>query len=192
VGSTQSRQVDVRIISATNKNLKELVNQGKFREDLYYRINVIKVSLPSLRSRSEDIPLFIDHFIRTSESGRKKKITSVRSDALKCLLDYSWPGNVRELQNVLARAISLASSPNITVEDLPEEIAKQEKGLSSSIDSGRPYEEQKENFHKEYLSQLLVRSKGNVTKAARIAGLHRSTLQDFFKKYGIKASSFKA
>ncbi|MFC1524885.1 sigma 54-interacting transcriptional regulator [Planctomycetota bacterium] len=196
VGSTQTRRADVRIISATNKNLKKLVAQGKFREDLYYRLNVIKVSLPSLRDRSEDIPLMVNHFIKTNESARKKKITGVRKDVLKCLLDYDWPGNVRELQNVLERAVSLANSSNISIEDLPEEVIKRERKTIPTINIEKAYEETKrthlDSFHKDYLSKILTETKGNVTKAAQLAGISRTALQNILKKYHFKSNHFKS
>lgn len=195
VGSTQTRKADVRIISATNKNLKELVTQGKFREDLYYRINVIKVALPPLRERKEDIPMLIDHFIKTAESVRKKKIVGVRSDVLKCLLDYSWPGNIRELQNVIERAIALASSRYITIEDLPEEMIKREKEIPPAIDIHKPYEKAKKDlldpFQREYLSKMLAETGGNVTNAARLSGLSRRAFQDLLKKHHIKPGNFR-
>ncbi|MFC1525039.1 sigma 54-interacting transcriptional regulator [Planctomycetota bacterium] len=201
VGSTQTRRADVRIISATNKNLKELVAQGKFRGDLYYRLNVIKVLLPPLRNRKEDIPLLIDHFIKTNENATKKKITGVRQDVLKCLLDYSWPGNVRELQNILERVIALASPPAclagrragqagssyITSELLPEEIIRPQKSPSDTIDITKSFEALK----KDYFYRLLTETRGNITQAARQAGLNRITFQRFLKKYRFRASDFK-
>jgi len=187
VGGTDPRKVDVRIISATNKNLKELVAKGDFREDLYYRLNVIKIALPPLRKRQEDIPLLVEHFIKTMESARKKNIVGVRNDALKYLLNYNWPGNIRELQNVLERAIALASTKYVTREDLPEEIIKRQEKMPYPMDIHHSFEEVK----KEYFYRLLTETRGNVTQSAQRAQLDRSTFQRFLKKYHLKASDFK-
>jgi transcriptional regulator with PAS, ATPase and Fis domain len=118
VGATQPHKVNVKIFSATNKDLKELVSKGRFRQDLFYRLNVIKISVPPLRERKEDIPLLVEHFIRISRDSERKKIDGIKSDALKVLLEYHWPGNVRELQNIIERAISLTESNYITAEKL--------------------------------------------------------------------------
>ena len=187
VGATEPRKVDVRIISATNKNLKELLAKGAFREDLYYRLNVIKITLPPLRERKEDIPLLIDHFIKTSRSAKKEEVIGVKENALKALMDYHWPGNIRELQNVIERAIALANSTYITPEDLPEEIVKKAKELSPPIDIHKPYEEMKKDilnsFQKEYLSKLMSETKGNISKASRLAGLSRISFYELLKKH---------
>jgi transcriptional regulator with PAS, ATPase and Fis domain len=192
VGGTEMRKVDVRIISATNKNLKELINQGKFREDLYYRINVIKTLLPPLRQRKEDIPLLINHFIKMNPDAAKKNITRVRNDAMKILMDYHWHGNIRELQNIVDRAIYLASSKYITPEDLPEEIIKRESLITlGTIGLKKPYEEATKGFQKEYLSHLLTETNGKVTEAARLAGMNRSAFQKLIKRHHLKSSDFK-
>jgi len=196
VGGTETRKVDVRIISATNKNLKELVEQGKFREDIYYRLNVLKILLPPLRERKEDIPFLIEYFIQTKKNAKKKKILGIKSNALKAILDYSWPGNIRELQNVLERAIALASSKYITIENLPEEIIQREKAFLPEIAFQKSYKEAKsigmDLFHKEYLSKLLIKTGGNVTKSAQLARRDRATIQRLLKKYHIKSSDFKS
>jgi transcriptional regulator with PAS, ATPase and Fis domain len=211
VGATEPRKADVRIISATNKNLKELVSQGKIREDLYYRINVIKVTLPPLRNRKDDIPLLIDHFLKTFPAAAEKNlpdpsergsvradgqagIQGIRTEAMKMLLNYSWPGNIRELQNVLQRAISLAGSRHITPEDLPEELIKKREILPS-IDIHRHYEVAKKNildsFQKEYFSKILVETQGNIREAARQSGISRTALKSLLKKHHLRAGDFK-
>ena len=196
VGATEPRKADVRIISATNKNLKELVNQGKIREDLYYRINVIKVTLPPLRDRKDDIPLLIDYFINTSTGAKRKKIAGVRPDVLKVLLDYAWPGNIREVQNVLERAVALASSRYITLGELPVEIpqaAEQRRYLEAGVDQS--YEASKKAilgaFQKEYLAKILTQTKGNVSEAARQAKINRSSFKTLLKKHAFNSGDFK-
>jgi transcriptional regulator with PAS, ATPase and Fis domain len=189
VGATEPRKADCRIISATNKNLKELVNQGKIREDLYYRINVIKVTLPPLRDRKDDIPLLIDHFLKTLPDAAEKKIRGIRPEAMKMLLNYPWPGNIRELQNVLQRAISLAGSRYITTEELPEDICKRSVTL---IDFTKPYEHATKQFQLQYLSKLLSETSGNVTQAAHRAGLNRTAFQYHLKIHQLNPRDFKA
>jgi transcriptional regulator with PAS, ATPase and Fis domain len=189
VGATQPRKANVRLISATNKDLKDLVSKGKFRQDLFYRLNVIRILIPPLRERKEDIPLLVNHFINRRTEG-------ITSDALKLLLEYHWPGNVRELQNVIERAISLTDSKYIEVDDLPEEITgKQISGTLGTIDLTKPYSKIRraflESFQKEYLCRLLKKTAGNVTKAARIAGLNRCTLQQYLKRHGINSGDFR-
>jgi len=189
VGATEPRKADVRIISATNKNLKELVNQGKIREDLYYRINVIKVALPSLRDRKDDIPLLIDHFLKTFPAAAEKKIKGIRPEAMKMLLNYPWPGNIRELQNVLGRAISLTSAKYITPADLPNEITQERLFPVPNI--YKPYEDIKKAIEKEYFSKLLTETKGNIAKAAQLAQVNRDTLYEFLKKHNLQPRNFR-
>jgi DNA-binding NtrC family response regulator len=190
VGATEPRKADCRIISATNKNLKELVNQGKIREDLYYRINVIKVTLPPLRDRKDDIPLLINHFLKTSPAATEKKIQGIRPEAMKILLNYPWPGNIRELQNVLGRAISLTSAKYITIDDLPEEVIKKmdqipQVSLTKSLEDGT------KEFQKKYLSQLLSETQGDIDKAYRLVGTSRATFYNLLKKYHLKPGDFR-
>ncbi|MFH1231009.1 MAG: sigma 54-interacting transcriptional regulator, partial [Planctomycetota bacterium] len=188
VGGTETRKVDVRIISATNKNLKELVNQGRFREDLYYRLNVIRITLPPLRERKEDIPLLIEHFLKTLPCATEKKIESIKPEAMKVIMDYHWPGNVRELQNVLERAIALTNSNYLAFDDLPEEIKQREKlPLSNRFDILKPFEEVK----KEYIIRLLTETKGNITEAVRLSGLSSAGFYKLLKTYGISPHTFR-
>jgi len=192
VGATEPRKADCRIISATNKNLKELVNQGKFREDLYYRINVIKITLPSLRDRKDDISLLIDHFLKTLPDAAEKKIQGIKPEAMKMLLNYPWPGNIRELQNVLGRAISLTNSRYIIPEDLPEELYKKSSVNLPTVDIKQSYTQMKRSAEKEYLSKMLKETGGNVTHAARQAGITRYAFQYLLKKHHLKSIDFKS
>jgi DNA-binding NtrC family response regulator len=195
VGSNQIHRVDVRVISATNRDLKGLVAKGGFREDLYYRLNVIRISLPALKDRKEDIPLLVDHFIGIANSACKKEVKGVNRDALKILMDYDWPGNIRELQNVIERAVSLTDSDYITPDDLPEELLGRDVVKIIPTSSTKPYDEAKreflELFQKRYLEGLLVQTRGNISGAARRAGISRVGLKQLLKKHGLKAQDYR-
>lgn len=198
VGSTQSTQLDVRVVCATNKNLRKEVDDGKFREDLYYRLSVVKIQLPPLRERPEDIPIIIEKILSAARFNRKPDNTfyasRVEDDALKMLQRYLWPGNVRELMNILERAVSFSEMGAINASHLQfifseashEEEATIKTGL---VDSSLPFKEAKqkivESFEKDYLEDLLHRNKNNVSKAAREAKIDRKHLRNLLIKYGI-------
>jgi two-component system response regulator HydG len=173
LGDTNSYPVDVRIISASNRDAKELIHQGRFREDLYYRLKVIDIELPPLRQRKEDIPLLVQHFI--SRFGKEpKKISGLSEDTLKIFTAYSWPGNVRELENAIQRAMTLCQQEVILPEDLPSSMLQEadenlaEKGLREKYTLGQ--------LEKEYIRKVLIEVGGNKSKAAEILGLDRKTL----------------
>jgi transcriptional regulator with PAS, ATPase and Fis domain len=191
VGSTEPRRVNVRVLSATNRNLKELVRKGDFREDLYYRINVVRISLPPLRERKEDMPLLVEHFIRHINHKGVKEIRDIEPSALKVLLDYDWPGNVRELENVIESAAILARSKTITINDLPEEITKR----SYLINTDKSYEQTKkiliESFRREYIGRILEETGGNIRESARRAGLSRTGFKNLLKKAYLDPQRFK-
>jgi two-component system nitrogen regulation response regulator NtrX len=187
VGGAETIQVDVRVIVATNKNLLEEIAAGRFREDLYYRLNVIPLHVPPLRERAEDIPLFIDHFI--AEYSRKMGVKKKRLDpqALNILSSYNWPGNVRELKNIVERTVIMTPGPEITVRDLPPAIISEVSGESTEQ---KPYhaaslKEARDVFEKEYLTRKLRENGGNVSKTAEAIGLERSSLHRKIKSYGI-------
>ena len=135
VGGTQEVEVDVRVIAATNKNLAEEVQQGRFREDLYYRLNVIEIQLPPLRERREDIPLLAEHFVQRISSELGKDVAGISADALKVLIAYDWPGNVRELENCIERAVALGDRETIDVSDLPPAVRQQHAEESTVAES---------------------------------------------------------
>ena len=174
LGGTSSYSIDVRIISASNRDIKFLIQEGRFREDLYYRLKVIDIELPPLRQRREDIPLLIQHFINKFNTDLKKKFSGVSEEALKILLDYSWPGNVRELENVIQRAITLSQQDIIFPEDLPTSLIQRvdenliEKCLKKKLTVGQ--------LEREYIKRILSEVGGNKSKAAEILGLDRKTL----------------
>ena len=171
VGGEQTVSVDIRIISATNKNLKEAVKLGKFRDDLYYRLNVIPVHIPPLRDRKTDIPLLIDHFLKEAAERYEKKPLKVSPKALALMLDYRWPGNIRELQNAMQFAFVKCNGKVIVPDDLPLELREMDavcvrRGPSKKLDP-------------EGVKSALVKSGGNKAKAARLLGVGRATLYRF-------------
>lgn len=183
LGSTKTRKVDLRFIAATNSNLKEAVEQGRFREDLYYRINVITVILPPLRERREDIALLIDHYLEKYSAEVGKKIEGFSREAYSLLLGYRWPGNVRELQNVIERAVLISESPTIGPEYLPEDI----RGAAESHE-GAP---DKELSIEEYTRSFIMKYQGDYSEQelARKLGITRKTLWQKRKKLGIQRPS---
>ncbi|MHB8108960.1 MAG: sigma-54-dependent transcriptional regulator [Syntrophorhabdaceae bacterium] len=185
VGSEKVIDVDVRIITATNKNLEELVKQDLFREDLYYRIHVIPIHLPPLRERKEDIPLLVDFFVEKAASVMKKQIKGVTPPAMQKLMLYDWPGNIRELENVIEYAAAMTDKELIT-----EDLVLQTKGVVSQ-EPVRPLREAKDAFEKSYLIHLLESCKGNVTEIAKYAGKYRSDLYDLLKKHNLSPDDFK-
>jgi len=174
LGDTNSYPFDVRIISSSNRNIKSTIQEGRFREDLYYRLNVIDIQLPPLRERKEDIPLLIQHFITKFSNEFKKNISGVSKDALKLLLNYSWPGNVRELENVIQRAMTLSQHEVILPEDLPATVIQtpDKKLVEKALEENFTLDQ----LEKEYIKKVLIEAGGNKSKAAEILGLDRKTL----------------
>jgi DNA-binding NtrC family response regulator len=174
LGDTNSYPIDVRIISTTNRNIQSLIDEGKFREDLYYRLKVIDIELSPLRERKEDIPLLVQHFINHFNHHLKKDISGLSEDALKLLLNYSWPGNVRELENMIERGINLSRHEMILPEDLPASIFQKtdEKLFTKALQEKLTLEQ----LEREYIKRVLVEVGGNKSKAAERLGLDRKTL----------------
>lgn len=199
VGSNETRLVDVRVIAATNVDLAEKITAGRFREDLYYRLNVIAIELPALRERRDDIPILAQHFLRKFTRKAGKEIRRLTPEALAALSSFGWPGNVRQLENALERAVVLARGDELTVDDLPEALGEA-KNNAHTHDTGQaidlvaraladvPYAEAKRrmvrDFDRAYAQQLLDRSNGNVSEAARLAGLDRSNFRRVLRKHG--------
>lgn len=175
LGSSQGEKVDVRILSASNLDLEQLCEEGRFRKDLYYRLNVIQIDLPSLRERAEDIPLLVDHFIRKFSVEIEKKPGGIDEQALAALVSYDWPGNVRELEHTIERAVLLSKSDKIGPSDLPLQVlAKGRKEISLAAALSRRYTLQ--DLEREYIQRVLETTGGNKTEAARILGVDRTTL----------------
>jgi DNA-binding NtrC family response regulator len=189
LGAVQSVQVDVRIIAATNIDLQELVRRGEFREDLFYRLNVITINLPPLRDRREDIPLLVDHFIAKYAAENGREMRGVQPEALVLLLDYPWPGNVRELENVIERAVVLASGPEIGVDLLPEPLQRQGLRIVPSAalqNAGLSFYETMEKFEREIILAGLRRVNGVQRRAASLLGLKATTLNEKIKRLKIE------
>jgi two-component system NtrC family response regulator len=184
VGGTETLHVDVRIIAASNRDLNKAIEEGRFRDDLYYRLNVIHMHLPPLRERKEDIPLLTEYFL-----GKLRPtylVNSISDNAMKLLVRYDWPGNIRELQNVLERAAIISHGNEITVDDLPKEFqntpAKSDRDMVVNIpDSGISLE----GLEKELILKALEKSKGNQTRAAQLLGITRSALLYRIQKHGL-------
>ena len=174
LGDTNSYSIDVRVISSSNRDIKSTIQEGRFREDLYYRLNVIDIPLPPLRERKEDIPLLIQHFITKFSNELKKGISGVSEGALKVLVSYSWPGNVRELENIIQRAITLSQHEVILPDDLPASIIQKtdEKLFEKAMEEKFTLDQ----LEKEYVKRVLIETGGNKSKAAEILGLDRKTL----------------
>lgn len=185
VGGTTDIRVDVRIIAATNKNLQEEIEAGRFREDLFYRLNVIPIHIPPLRERKEDIPLLVDHFIKKFSKSPKK----ISPQAMKILMDCPWKGNIRELENVMERIILMTDHDEITVSDIPAEIISshpESSGLPTLTMDGIELDRIIEGIEKRYLIEALRLSGGNKTEAAKLLNITFRSFRHRLHKYGIK------
>ena len=189
VGGRKLLNVDVRIISATNSDLKNAIGEGRFREDLFYRINVISIPLPPLKERKDDIPLLANHFLKHFNKSRKNEVKGISVEAMERMERYHWPGNVRELQNVIERALSLMDSESIVPEDLPEKIRLVENFDAFIFPAGSNFKKAKKDwmglFEKKYLPDLLKRHNGNISKAALEAQVNRKTIHRLLKRHGL-------
>jgi len=183
VGGRELIPIDVRIISATNTDLREAISKKEFREDLYYRLNVVYISLPPLRSRVEDIPLLATHYLHHFNESTGRNIQGISEDALQLLMDYAWPGNVRELMNAIERAVLLAEGDVLTRRDLSAELCCEPPGL---FRPDLPYKQAKqiwlEAFERRYMEALLKRFPGNISRAAQEAGIARKTIHRFLNR----------
>ena len=185
LGSEKLIEVDVRMIVATNKDLEDLVKQGLFREDLFYRIHVIPIFLPPLRERKEDIPLLAEHFLKRFSQQMKKAVKGVTPAAMQKLMLHDWPGNVRELENTIEYAVAMTQQDLIN-----EELILQSKGISSPGPL-KSLKEARDDYEKSYLVHLLEICGGNVSKAAKLAGKYRADLYDLLKKHHLNIADFK-
>lgn len=184
VGGTQTVNVDTRVIAATNKNLEKEIEEGRFREDLYYRLNVVTVEIPPLRQRREDIPLLADFFLKPYAQKNRRLIKGFTPRATDLLMRYDWPGNVRELENIIERAVIMARGEMITPLEFPVDLQNLDEDLKESRIDLTPGRSLKE-IEKEMILRTLEEAGGNRTHAARILGISRRTLQLKLKEYGI-------
>jgi DNA-binding NtrC family response regulator len=184
VGGGTQIQTDIRIITATNTDLARLVEEKAFREDLYYRINVINLVLPPLRDRKDDIPLLVSHFLRKYNTEFEKEITTFSAEAMEAILAYSWPGNVRELENVVERSVALEEKSEVKISSLPPQVTGKGEG-ETDLRGVRSFREAKNRFEREYIIEILKRTNGNISKAARESGLARQNFHKKILKYGV-------
>jgi two-component system response regulator GlrR len=185
VGSTQSYEVDVRVISATHRTIESEMAEGRFREDLYYRLNVVAFNLPSLGERREDIPLLAGHFLAALAKKYGKAITRIAPDALQLLVGANWPGNVRQLYNVVERSVALCNSSLIPASLVQQAIQHQQSEFAS-------FEQARKQFEREYLVRLLKITGGNVSQAAKLAQRNRTEFYKLLQRHALDPASFKA
>jgi DNA-binding NtrC family response regulator len=186
VGGTREINVDVRVIAATNRDLRAMVADGRFRDDLYYRINVLSIDVPPLRERREDISVLIDYFLRKHTKNTSRLVTGLTSETKKVMHDYNWPGNVRQLESAIERAILLSEGDQITMDDLPSEV-RQDVGPASEGAFRLPAEGINfEEVERNLITQAMEQTDYNITKAAKLLGLTFRTLQYRLEKFGIK------
>ena len=191
VGSRKPRKGNVRVIAATNEDLARNVKEGKFREDLWFRLRVVPVRLPPLRERREDIPLLVDHFVQKHALRLGRPPLAPDAAAMRALLDHAWPGNIRELEHAIERGLLLARGDAITVADLPPELSAPAAQTDQGGGEGR-YRKARDAWERKFLEDLLREAGGNVAKAAELAGLHRSTLYEKLTRYGLVEKEGKA
>jgi DNA-binding NtrC family response regulator len=177
VGGNRTLRVDVRLVAATNKDLPAMIRKAAFREDLYYRLNVIAISVPPLRERKEDLPALARHFLAKYAKNLSKAVTDISPEALELLAGYHWPGNVRELESVIERAVILCEGDTLGAEDLslPAAAVVDELGTNPSL----------EEMEKTYILRVLKEANGNQSRASQLLGIDRKTLYLKLKKYGI-------
>jgi two-component system response regulator PilR (NtrC family) len=211
VGGTEEVDVDIRIIAATNRDLAKMVAEGQFREDLYYRINVIPVRLPALRERLDDVPMLAEHFVTKFAAQMNKTIHGISREAMTHLTGHPWPGNVRELENAMERAVALERTPSILPESLPETVRGTAQGVASPataaavaaaaaaataqdatglarpvLDKGFDLEQHVQHLEREYIAEALRRSGGVKMKAAELLGMSFRSFRYYMKKYNLK------
>jgi DNA-binding NtrC family response regulator len=186
VGGTRAIKIDVRVIAATNRDLRAMVGDKRFRDDLYYRINVLSVDVPPLRERRDDIPVLIDYFLKKHTRNTSRLVRGLAPDTRRMMMDYSWPGNVRQLESAIERAILLCESDLIQVEDLPLEVRQESRPASEGAFKLPPEGIAFEEVERDLIMQAMEQTDYNITKAAKLLGLTFRTLQYRLEKFGIK------
>jgi two-component system response regulator PilR (NtrC family) len=191
VGGLEELQADIRVIAATNQDLARAISEGRFREDLYYRINVIPIALPPLRDRREDIPLIAEHFLAKYNEQMDKQITGIAHESIELLVHHDWPGNIRELENVMERAVALEASPTVLPESLPASIrGDAARGGTTPVDglpeSGFDLEAHVKEIEMSYIAEALKRAGGVQVKAAELLGMSFRSFRYYVKKYNLR------
>jgi len=194
VGGTETIEVDARVLAATNLHMESAVQEGKFRKDLYYRLNVVSICMPPLRERKDDIPLLVDHFLEKYKDRSGGVVKEISAEVLSDLMEHDWPGNVRELENCIERAIVMGDEDKIRCSDLPAsvygDVSQPDKVVDEMPTDGMSLDEIEESLMKRYIIKALQQSGGNQAAAARMLGIQRRKLQYRMDKYGISASDF--
>jgi two-component system response regulator GlrR len=185
VGATQSFEVDVRVISATHRTIETEMAEGRFREDLYYRLNVVALKLPPLSERREDIPLLAHHFLAVLAKRYGKTVNSIASEAIELLVSATWPGNVRQLYNVIEQSVALCNAPLIPVALVQQAIQHQQSEFAS-------FEQARKQFERDYLTRLLKITAGNVSQAAKLAQRNRTEFYKLLQRHELDPALFKA
>jgi len=194
VGGVTTLKVDVRLVCATNRDLTKEVEEGRFREDLFYRLNVIPIALPPLRDRREDIPLLIDHFIAKYNAKLGKQVGGISPGALSLISQHRWPGNIRELENVIERCLLFTEGPQIAPADLPEALVQKPGAVATSVPPGEEasmktiVKQATAELEKDLIVAALAETAGNVTQAAKRLKISRKSLQNKMKEFGLRES----
>jgi len=195
VGGTDTISADIRLIAATNKNLEKCLEDGSFREDLYYRLNVVSIRLPTLRERKDDIPPLAQFFLRRYSKKMGRKVSEIPQDVLQILVEYDWPGNVRELENVMERAVVLRTEGTaVELSDLPDKLVDAyiaKRALSPDISYRDAKKQAVDSFSREFLRRLLQMNDGNVSQAANQAGMDAANFRRLVRKFGIRGPEHK-
>ncbi|MDW7679208.1 MAG: sigma-54 dependent transcriptional regulator [bacterium] len=187
LGSNSTVELDVRLIAATHRNLEQMIQNGEFREDLFFRLNVVSIYIPPLRRRKLDIPLMIDHFIKKYATENNKPVKGITREALDFLMKYQFPGNVRELENMIESAVVLTRGEYITQKDLPQQLKfKSERAILDPTQLEDGYDAKMKSFEKEMISEALTRTNGNQSAAARLLGITERHLRSRLEKLGMK------
>ena len=184
IGSSKPTTVDVRVISATNKDLEKMTEEGGFREDLFYRINIVQLRIPPLRERRKDIKVLAEHFLEKFSAERGIREMQFSSEAMKAILSYDWPGNVRELENAIERAVVMGDGTRIMVDDLP--IRKTAVELEEGIEVGMTLKEAQDVFRKEFVKRTLAHTNGNRKKAAEMMGIQRTYISKLINEFDLE------
>jgi DNA-binding NtrC family response regulator len=196
LGDTRAITVDVRIIASTNQNLEAKIKKGEFREDFFYRLNVLPIRLPSLREHREDIPLIANHLLEKQCALMGRPLKRISPELMQVFMGSDWGGNVRELENLIMRGISFSAGADIQVEDVGWAAGEANPRPEQLDFGGLGYKQAKqhylEKFNQDYLGELLARCKGNVSQAARLCGLERQALQQIIRRYGIRADEYRS
>jgi DNA-binding NtrC family response regulator len=192
VGDTKIKKANIRIIAATNRDLKTEVDEGRFRDDLFYRLNVVFLRVPCLRDRRQDIPLLANYFLAEFNARFKKRIIAFADEVHGLLMAYPWPGNVRELKNAIERTVVFKEGSTIMPEDLPEEIARTDKGAVDRVPVFKEFKEETiDSMTREYVTTLLAMYNGNVSKAAAKADLDRANFRKLLKRFNVSAADYR-